>query len=117
MRNFDHLKEGKEYVIDVECANGGVITLVSKGKLFCQVKDEKTGGQWETSLYRLSEIPNWVKKHLRQYPIGGYAPGNYMNHCVTCKEEFFGDKLAIQCETCALKLTKEIENKDTTIFP
>jgi len=37
----------------------------------------------------------------KKYPIGGFAPGNYMNTCVTCKKEFMGDKLARQCELCA----------------
>jgi len=37
-----------------------------------------------------------------KYPIGGYAPGNYSNECVNCKESFIGDKLALQCEPCAI---------------
>lgn len=37
-----------------------------------------------------------------KYPIGGYAPGNYMSECVTCKEQFMGDKYARQCEPCAI---------------
>ena len=37
-----------------------------------------------------------------KYPIGGYAPGNYYSECVNCKEEFIGDKLARQCEPCAI---------------
>ena len=37
-----------------------------------------------------------------KYPIGGYAPGNYMCRCVTCKEEFKGDKRAVQCEPCGI---------------
>lgn len=39
----------------------------------------------------------------KQYPIGGYAPGNYYNHCSTCGKEFQGDKMAVQCEPCAVK--------------
>lgn len=35
------------------------------------------------------------------YPIGGYAPGNYSNTCVTCHLKFIGDKRAFQCEPCA----------------
>jgi hypothetical protein len=34
----------------------------------------------------------------KQYPIEGYAPGNYMCTCVICKQRFFGDKRAVQCE-------------------
>jgi|GEM_PF-6134411 len=37
-----------------------------------------------------------------KYPIGGYAPGNYLNTCRNCKESFMGDKRAIQCEPCAI---------------
>ena len=40
----------------------------------------------------------------RKYPIGGFAPGNYMCECVTCKHDFFGDKRAVQCETCAVEM-------------
>jgi hypothetical protein len=37
-----------------------------------------------------------------KYPIGAYAPGHYQNRCANCKEFFIGDKLARQCELCAL---------------
>jgi hypothetical protein len=38
-----------------------------------------------------------------EYPIGGFAPGNYWHKgCITCKHEFIGDKRAVQCETCAM---------------
>jgi DNA-directed RNA polymerase subunit RPC12/RpoP len=43
----------------------------------------------------------------KQYPIGGYAPGNYTYICVNCKVEFFGDKRVVQCEPCAIQMTKE----------
>jgi hypothetical protein len=39
----------------------------------------------------------------RQYPIGGYAPGGYMNHCSNCKKEYLGDKRSWECEDCAIK--------------
>ena len=42
-----------------------------------------------------------------KYPIGGYAPGNYMCNCTTCKTQFQGDKRAVQCEPCAVKMVKE----------
>lgn len=42
----------------------------------------------------------------KKYPIGGFAPGNYMCKCVTCKHEFHGDKKAVQCETCAIEMVK-----------
>ena len=34
---------------------------------------------------------------------GWWAPGNYMNTCVHCKERFFGDKRAVECADCAYK--------------
>lgn len=42
-----------------------------------------------------------------QYPIGGYAQGNYKCICLTCKTQFLGDKLACQCEPCAVRVRKE----------
>lgn len=40
-----------------------------------------------------------------KYPIGGYAPGTYMCKCVSCSVIFYGDKRAVQCEPCAIKMT------------
>lgn len=42
----------------------------------------------------------------KKYPIGGFAPGNYTCKCVSCKENFIGDKRAVQCENCAEKEEK-----------
>lgn len=42
-----------------------------------------------------------------KYPIGGYAPGHYTNKCVNCKEDFMGDKLARQCEPCAINAVNQ----------
>lgn len=39
----------------------------------------------------------------KQYPIGGYAPGNYSCKCCVCGAKFFGDKRAVECEPCAMK--------------
>lgn len=36
------------------------------------------------------------------YPIGAYAPGNYMGICANCQTTFTGDKLSKQCEPCAI---------------
>jgi hypothetical protein len=49
-----------------------------------------------------------------KYPIGGFAPGDYMCKCVTCKEQFHGDKRATQCETCAIEMvrTKIVESEE-----
>jgi hypothetical protein len=43
------------------------------------------------------------------YPINGFAPGNYMCHCVSCNKAFFGDKRAVQCENCATSMSKKPE--------
>jgi hypothetical protein len=48
-----------------------------------------------------------------KYPIGGYAPGNYRCNCVTCKTTFQGDKRAVQCESCAIQMTKEEPKQET----
>ena len=39
----------------------------------------------------------------KKYPVGGFAPGNYTCKCVSCKENFIGDKRAVQCENCGTK--------------
>jgi len=54
-----------------------------------------------------------IPKEEPKYPIGGYAPGNYMCNCSTCKTQFQGDKRAVQCEPCAIKMTKEEPKKET----
>ena len=50
------------------------------------------------------------------YPIGGYAPGNYIRACNKCAEYFEGDKGAIHCEACAIngisELLDELLNKN-----
>lgn len=45
------------------------------------------------------------------YPIGGFAPGYYSNKCSSCGEEFMGDKLARQCEPCAINAVNESNKK------
>lgn len=52
------------------------------------------------------------KEEPKQYPIGGYAPGNYTCKCVTCEKKFVGDKRAVQCESCAILTTKEEPKKE-----
>lgn len=34
--------------------------------------------------------------------VGGWAPGGYHNHCISCQVEFIGDKRAISCLPCAV---------------
>ena len=48
-----------------------------------------------------------IPKEEPKYPIGGYAPGNYMCNCSTCKTQFQGDKRAVQCEPCAIEMVQE----------
>ena len=42
-----------------------------------------------------------------KYPIGGFAPGHYMNNCVNCGNDFMCDKYARQCEPCAINAINE----------
>jgi hypothetical protein len=61
----------------------------------------------------IRELYNVIsQEESKQYSIGGYAPGNYACNCVTCKQQFIGDKRAVQCEPCATKMvnTKIIKN-------
>jgi len=46
-----------------------------------------------------------------EYPIGGFAPGNYQSNCTSCKQKFTGDKRAVQCEPCAINAV----NKNNTL--
>lgn len=46
-----------------------------------------------------------------KYPIGGYAPGHYLNNCVSCDEKFMGDKYAKQCQPCAINSVNESNSK------
>jgi hypothetical protein len=49
----------------------------------------------------------------KQYPMGGFALGNYWHkECVTCKKEFTGDKRDVQCESCAIELTKQFTQEE-----
>lgn len=44
-----------------------------------------------------------ILEHLRSK---GYADGGYENNCIDCNESFLGDKRAIRCYECAMKLIK-----------
>lgn len=46
----------------------------------------------------------------------GYAPGDYHCKCLTCKEDFHGDKRASVCKSCAETSSKE-QLEDTSSFP
>ena len=40
------------------------------------------------------------------WPLGGYAPGNYLCKCHACEKQFNGDKRAITCIECAVSGVK-----------
>ena len=40
----------------------------------------------------------------RNYPICGFAPGDYVGRCRECGKHFFGDKRAWHCEPCAVPM-------------
>lgn len=52
------LVAGNRYIIDAKYQNGGEVILVSFGNHFCIVKDPETGSEWQTMVYRLSEMKN-----------------------------------------------------------
>jgi hypothetical protein len=43
----------------------------------------------------MADVPN-------TWPLNGYAPGNYWCRCLTCNDDFQGDKRAYQCLECAV---------------
>ncbi len=69
------------------------------------------GDRFDARTARQIPLPshNTELKEEKKYPIGGYAPGNYWCKCCICKEKFMGDKRAVQCEPCAVKMKKESE--------
>ena len=49
-----------------------------------------------------------------KYPIGDFAPGDYITKCSNCGEEFIGDKYARQCEPCAINAVNESNTEALT---
>lgn len=43
---------------------------------------------------------------VKTWPLAGYAPGNYSSKCVECGNVFVGDKRAVQCLECAVRLSQ-----------
>lgn len=40
-----------------------------------------------------------------KWPLCGYAPGDYMGHCIRCDGRFMGmDKRAVHCFPCAIEV-------------
>jgi len=77
------------------------------------VEVEEIGPGFPAGIYWINYLPEHFEKSIpqeepKQYPMGSFAPGNYWHkECVTCKKEFIGDKRAVQCEPCAIKMTQE----------
>ena len=61
MTVVNNMSIGKLYFIDREFNNGGVVELIGKGKLFCNVKCIITGAEWGTMTRRLSEATDVEK--------------------------------------------------------
>jgi hypothetical protein len=78
---------------------------VAYGKLIKELTDGETTADYIDRHIVQAMVD--IAKEQPKYPIGGYAPGNYMCSCSTCKKEFIGDKRAVQCEPCAISMTKE----------
>jgi hypothetical protein len=56
------------------------------------------------------------KEESKEYPIGGFAPGSYYCTCVNCNTMFQGDKRAVQCDPCTVKMTTSEEDiKEKTL--
>lgn len=78
---------------------------VAYGKLIKELTDGETTADYIDRHIVQAMVD--IAKEQPKYPIGGYAPGNYSCSCSTCKKEFIGDKRAVQCEPCAISMTKE----------
>lgn len=46
---------GKQFILDAKYNNASIITLISKGRHFCMVRDQD-GNEWETMFNRLTPI-------------------------------------------------------------
>jgi hypothetical protein len=88
------------------------------------VEVEEIGPGFPAGIYWINYLPEHFEKSIpqeepKQYPMGSFASGNYWHkECVTCKKEFMGDKRAVQCEPCAIKMTQEEpkQNQDPCNF-
>jgi hypothetical protein len=88
---------------------------------FVEVESYKIDKEWDEKHTQFNPIYPMKNKYKliipqeepKQYPLGSFAPGNYWHkECVTCKKEFMGDKRAVQCEPCAIKMTQEEPKQD-----
>lgn len=53
---------------------------------------------------------------VKRWSLGLYAPGNYHCLCSECRQEFIGDKRAIQCLPCAAeKAAARIEKLEAAL--
>jgi len=93
------------------------VTFHNKHIRFENLTSEQAGYLIQVSeFYQLSSTKRSAvvpQEEPKQYPIGGYAPGSYSCTCVTCKTGFMGDKRAVQCEPCAIQMTREERKQET----
>jgi hypothetical protein len=110
-----------------EINNDFLMTLCENHFNFYNIEAEKVPmlSNNGRALYGYSYNPI-IRKKESKYPIGGFATGNYMCNCTTCKKQFMGDKRAVQCEPCAIEMINttrtvndeggfEIDKQETTL--
>jgi hypothetical protein len=114
---FNALQDPPSF-ISAESLNNMIITykykiITPKKNFYCGDKfdyDEQCLEQCDTCVDKKGVDYGYLpKEEPKQCPIGGFAPGYYARNCITCKTHFFGDKRAVQCEPCAIKITKREE--------
>jgi len=66
-------------------------------------KKIKIAKENEERLTPFAELRKSEKSWQEDY---SHENGNYMNHCIFCKEEFIGHKRRCICKKCFLKKTK-----------
>lgn len=53
-----------------------------------------------------TDNPTLAELVKRAWPLGGFAPGDYLCKCQTCGQQFQGDKRAFQCLNCAAETVR-----------
>jgi len=95
------------------CENSECRVLNKCNGEFISSKQE-TGKEFYESADKVITVNR--EEEPKQYPIAGYAPGNYMCYCSTCDIKFQGDKRAVQCEPCAIKTVDEANKELKTVW-
>lgn len=49
-----------------------------------------------------AELVEALEKRGVKWPLGAFAPGNYIAKCLRCGDQFIGDKRATSCLECAI---------------